>query len=92
MIEKPALRTDIQLVMTLVEGRRMIVFQDPHDLGNQRIAVDAGAVPLLQMLDGRHEIRDIQRELMNHSGGRSVTLSDIEEFLGQPRQGFPPEQ
>ena len=55
MIEKPALRTDIQMVMTLVEGRRMIVFQDPHDLSDQRIAIDAGALPLLQMLDGRHD-------------------------------------
>jgi AmmeMemoRadiSam system protein B len=88
MIEKPALRTDIQLVMTLVEGRRMIVFQDPHDLGDQRIAVDAGAVPLLQMLDGRHEIRDIQRELTNRSGGRPVSLSDIEEFLGSLDRAF----
>ena len=74
MIEKPALRTDIQMVMTLVEGRRMIVFQDPHDLGERRIAVDAGALPLLQMLDGRHDIRDIQRELTNRSGGRMVPL------------------
>jgi len=88
MIEKPALRTDIQLVMTLVEGRRMIVFQDPHDLGDQRIAVDAGALPLLQMLDGRHEIRDIQRELMNRSGGRLVSLSDIEGFLGSLDRAF----
>jgi MEMO1 family protein len=88
MIEKPALRTDIQMVMTLVEGRRMIVFQDPHDLGDQRIAVDAGALPLLQMLDGRHEIRDIHRELTNRSGGRLVPLSDIEEFLGSLDRAF----
>ena len=88
MIEKPALRTDIQMVMTLVEGRRMIVFQDPHDLGDQRIAVDAGALPLLQMLDGRHEIRDIQRELTNRSGGRLVSLSDIEDFLGSLDRAF----
>jgi len=88
MSEKPALRTDIQMVMTLVEGRRMIVFQDPYDLGAQRIAVDAGALPLLQMLDGRHEIRDIQRELTNRSGGRLVYLSDIEAFLGSLDQAF----
>lgn len=88
MIEKPALRTDIQMVMTLVEGRRMIVFQDPHDLGDQRIAIDAGALPLLQMLDGRHEILDIQRELTNRSGGRLVSLSDIEDFLGSLDRAF----
>lgn len=88
MTEKPALRTDIQMTMTLVEGRRMIVFQDPYDLGSRRIAIDAGAVPLLQMLDGRHEIRDIQRELMNRSGGRLVTLSDIEAFLGSLDQAL----
>ncbi|MGE5790751.1 MAG: AmmeMemoRadiSam system protein B [Syntrophaceae bacterium] len=88
MSEKPALRADIQMVLTLVEGRRMIVFQDPYDLAAQRIAVDAGALPLLQMLDGRHEIRDIQRELTNRSGGRLVTLSDIEAFLGSLDRAF----
>jgi MEMO1 family protein len=88
MIEKPALRTDIQMVMTLVEGRRMIVFQDPYDLSDQRIAVDAGTLPLLQMLDGRHELRDIQRELTNQSGGRIVYLSDIESFLNSLDRAF----
>jgi len=81
MNEKPALRTDIQMIMTLVEGRRVVVFQDPYDLSRQQLAVDAGALPLLQMLDGRHGIRDIQRELTNRSGGRLVYLSDIESFL-----------
>ena len=81
MIEKPALRRDIQMIMTLVEGRRVVVFQDPYDLSRQQLAVDAGALPLLQMLDGRHGIRDIQRELTNRSGGRLVYLSDIESFL-----------
>jgi AmmeMemoRadiSam system protein B len=81
MIEKPALRTDIQMIMTLVEGRRVVVFQDPYDLSGHQVAVDAGALPLLQMLDGRHEIRDIQRELTAQSGGRLVYLSDIESFL-----------
>src|SRR5512147_180088 len=88
MSEKPALRADIQMVLTLVEGRRMVVFQDPYDLAAQRIAVDAGALPLLQMLDGRHEIRDIQRELTNRSGGRLVTLLDIEAFLGSLDRAF----
>ncbi|NPV04092.1 MAG: AmmeMemoRadiSam system protein B [Syntrophaceae bacterium] len=81
MTEKPALRRDIQMIMTLVEGRRVVVFQDPYDLSRQQLAVDAGALPLLQMLDGRHDIRDIQRELTNRSGGRLVYLSDIESFL-----------
>lgn len=81
MTEKPALRRDIQMIMTLVEGRRVVVFQDPYDLSRQQLAVDAGALPLLQMLDGRHDIRDIQRELTNRSGGRLVYLSEIESFL-----------
>jgi hypothetical protein len=66
----------------------MIVFQDPHDLTDQRIAVDAGALPLLQMLDGRHEIPDIQRALTSRSGGRLVSLTDIEEFLGSLDRAF----
>jgi len=80
-MEKPTLRTDIQMIMTRLEGRRVVVFQDPYELSRQQLAVDAGALPLLQMLDGRHGIRDIQRELTNRGGGRLVYLSDIESFL-----------
>lgn len=88
MTEKPALRTDIQMVMTVAEGRRMIVFQDPYDLSEQRIAVEAATLPLLQMLDGRHELRDIQRELTQQSGGRLVYLSHIEFFLESLDRAF----
>jgi hypothetical protein len=80
-MENPSLRTDIQMIMTHVEGRRVVVFQDPYELSRQQLAVDAGALPLLQMLDGRHGIRDIQRELSNRSGGRLICQSDIESFL-----------
>lgn len=80
-MEKPALRRDIQMIVTRLEGRRVVVFQDPYELSRQQLAIDAGALPLLQMLDGRHGVRDIQRELMIRSGGRLVTLSDIESFL-----------
>lgn len=88
MPEKPILRTDIQTVMTLVNGRRMIVFQDPYELSEQRIAVDAGALPLLQLLDGRHEVFDIQCELTRQSGGQLVALADIEEFLNTLDRAF----
>ena len=80
-MEKPALRRDIQMIVTRLEGRRVVVFQDPYELSRQQLAIDAGALPLLQMLDGRHGVRDIQRELMIRSGGRLVALSDIESFL-----------
>ncbi|HTZ40474.1 MAG TPA: AmmeMemoRadiSam system protein B [Syntrophales bacterium] len=88
MAKKPALRTDIQLVMTLNEGRRMIVFQDPYDLSDQHIAVEAATLPLLQMLDGRHELQDIQQELTQRSGGRLVYLSAIESFLESLDRAF----
>ncbi len=88
MPEKPILRTDIQMIMTLVEGRRMIVFQDPYELSEQRIAVDSGALPLLQLLDGRHEVLDIQLELTRRSGGQLVALADVEAFLGTLDRAF----
>jgi len=87
-MENPALRTDIQMIMTRVEGRRVVVFQDPYELSRQQLAVDAGALPLLQMLDGRHGIRDIQRELIHRGGGRLVCLSDIESFLARLDEAF----
>ena len=67
MIDKPALRTDIQIVMTHVEGRRMIVFQDPYNLSDQQIAVGCQAwpsspasVPGRRLVDGRPDDRPVR--------------------------------
>lgn len=68
-------------MVIIMEGRRMIRFHDPYQLAENGIALDAAMAPFLRMLDGHHDLRDIQLAFMKQSGGRIVPLSDIESFL-----------
>jgi len=83
IMQKPVLRSDIQPVTTLVNGRRMIAFHDPYQLTDKKIAIDMHLLPLLQLLDGRHDLRDIQMGLMKRQDGRIVYLSEIESLIEQ---------
>ncbi|MGO9139623.1 MAG: AmmeMemoRadiSam system protein B [Syntrophales bacterium] len=78
---KPVLRRDIQPVATTIKGRRMIAFHDPYHLTDQSIALDFNTLPILQLLDGFHDLMDIQTMLMKRQGGRIVYVSEIESFL-----------
>jgi hypothetical protein len=80
-MEKPVLRRDIQPVATTVNGRQVIVFHDPYHLTDHSIAIDMKALPILQFLDGKHDLRDIQMIMMKQQGGSIVYISEIESFI-----------
>lgn len=80
-MEKPLLRRDIQAIAVNIDGRRMIRFHDPYQLVDGGIAVDMAMLPLLQMLSGNHDLRDIQLLLMKSCNGSMVYLSDIEALV-----------
>jgi MEMO1 family protein len=83
MMEKPVLRSDIQPVTTVIKGREMITFHDPYQLTDMKIAIDMGMLPFLQLLDGRHDLRDIQMVMMKQWGGRIVYISEVESLIEQ---------
>ncbi|HET6460408.1 MAG TPA: AmmeMemoRadiSam system protein B [Syntrophales bacterium] len=80
-MDKPVLRRDIQLITTIIKGKRMIAFHDPYRLTGDGIALDINTLPILQLLDGFHDLRDIQAMLMRRHGGRIVYVSQIESFI-----------
>ncbi len=80
-MDRPVLRRDIQPVATTINGRRMIAFHDPYHLADRSVALDINTLPLLQLLDGFHDLRDIQTILMKRQGGRIVYVSEIESFI-----------
>ncbi|HVO66985.1 MAG TPA: AmmeMemoRadiSam system protein B [Syntrophales bacterium] len=80
-MEKPVLRRDIQPIATTVNGRQVIVFHDPYHLTDHGIAIDIKTLPILQLLDGKHDLRDIQIIMMKQQGGRMVYISEIESFI-----------
>jgi len=80
-MDKPVLRRDIQPVATTIKGRRMITFLDPYHLTDHGVALDFNTLPILQLLDGFHDLRDIQAMLIKRQGGRIVYVSEIESFI-----------
>jgi AmmeMemoRadiSam system protein B len=80
-MDKPVLRRDIQPVATTIKGRRMIAFHDPYHLTDDAVALDFNTLPILQLLDGFHDLRDIQAMLIRRQGGRIVYVSEIESFI-----------
>jgi len=80
-MRKPVLRRDIQPIATIIKGRQMIAFHDPYHLTEHSIALDVNTLPILQLLDGENDLRDIQTLLMKRQGGRIVYISEIESFI-----------
>jgi len=67
--EKPVLRRDIELMpMQAEDGKTMIVARDPLELDKRGpVAMSAGALPLLSMLDGSHNSEDIRLMLVEQT-------------------------
>jgi len=87
-MQKPLLRPDIQPVSAMVGQRQVITFIDPFRLTENNIAIDVKLLPLLGLLDGKHDLRDIQRTMTIHQGGQIVYLSEIESFIENLDKAF----
>lgn len=87
-MQKPLLRSDIQPVPAMVGERQVISFIDPLRLTKDNIAVDIKLLPLLRLLDGKHDLRDIQRTMTIHQEGQIVYLSEIESFIESLDKAF----
>ena len=80
-MDAPLLRNDIQMIPATAHGRRMIAFLDPYRLIDNNVAVDINLLPILQILNGTHTLRDIQMALIRQQGGHLIPLSEVESFL-----------
>ncbi|MDO9528706.1 MAG: AmmeMemoRadiSam system protein B [Syntrophales bacterium] len=87
-MEKPLFRADIQPVSAMVGGRQVVTFMDPLRLTKNSIAVDMKLFPLLRLLDGKHDLRDIQRVMTIHQQGQIVYLSEVESFIESLDKAF----
>ncbi|HPR54876.1 MAG TPA: AmmeMemoRadiSam system protein B [Deltaproteobacteria bacterium] len=84
----PRLRHDIQAVPITIEGRQLITFVDPLNISGTGFALDRRALPLLSLLDGRNDLRDIQTALMKITGGTIVPISEVQALIAQLDRAF----
>ncbi len=87
-MEKPLLRADIQPVPAMAGERQVITFIDPFRLAENSIAIDIRLLPMLRLLNGQHDLRDIQREMTINQQGQIAYLSEIETFIDHLDKAF----
>ena len=84
----PRLRNDIQAVPVTIEGQQLVTFVDPLRLSASGFAMDRRAIPLLAMMDGSNDLRDIQRGLMRVTGGAIVPMAEVQALVAQLDKAF----
>jgi len=87
-MEKPSLRADIQPVPAMAGEQQVITFIDPFRLTENSVAIDIRLLPLLRLLNGQHDLRDIQRAMTIHQQGQIAYLSEIETFIDHLDKAF----
>jgi AmmeMemoRadiSam system protein B len=88
MMKNPRLRSDLQLIATTVEGREVLALIDPLHMTEKALTMARSMLPVLRLLDGTNDLRDLQLEIMRSRGGGLVSLSEIEEFVGRLDEFF----
>ncbi|MEA3470465.1 MAG: AmmeMemoRadiSam system protein B [Thermodesulfobacteriota bacterium] len=88
MMKNPRLRSDLQLITTTVEGHEVLAFIDPLHMTENALTLNRSVLPILQLLDGTNDFRDLQLEIMRSREGGLAPLSEIEEFVGRLDEFF----
>jgi MEMO1 family protein len=80
-MDKPILRNDIRAISGIVNGRQMLIFQDPLRLCESNVALDMRLLPVLQLLDGRHDLYDIQLAVTRQQNGILYSMVEVKSLL-----------
>ncbi len=78
-VERPRLRA-VEIFPARDGGREVLCLRDPQGLTDQVMAVAASAGVVLQCLDGKHTVAQIQRRVKQVTG-QTVAVGAIEKFI-----------
>jgi len=79
----PRLRTDLEYVPVLHQGRRCLLVRDPLELAPHPILVQGEALNVLGLLDGRRSLKDIQVILVRQRDGLFVSAEDVAGLVAE---------
>jgi len=82
----PRLRR-IDIVPVRSGRQEMLALRDPSGLVHQALVVSPSALIVLQMLDGRHTMRELQTELVRRTG-QLVRSDQLERIISQLDEGL----
>jgi AmmeMemoRadiSam system protein B len=87
--EKPALRPDLQVFpVKLEDDSEAFLFNDPLSLVPGNPVVPTGAMAIIEFLDGKNDMREIQAEVVRHFDGTLVPLEIIEDLIRQLDENY----
>jgi hypothetical protein len=75
-------RLRVMPVAVEVQGRKMLLFQDPDRITDETVLMPLEAAAIVQFLDGGHSVRQIQEEL-TRAAGRIVDSQLIQDLVDQ---------
>jgi AmmeMemoRadiSam system protein B len=82
MEDRPKIRAGIEAVPAVRGGREVLVLHDRTHISPEWV-VDRASASLLTLMDGAHDLRDIQVTLMRRGGLGLVSLEAIRGFVRQ---------
>lgn len=75
-------RLRVSPVPVEVQGKRMLIFQDPEGFTEETVLMPLEAAAIVQFFDGSRSVREIQEELMRQSG-QLIDTDLIQEVVNQ---------
>ena len=69
------------------EGQRFVCLRDPLHFADQVITVSMAAIPILQCLDGKHSLQEIQAEFLRATE-QNLPLEQLEGFVAKLDQAL----
>lgn len=79
----PKLRTDLDVAISVIDGRSMYVINDNIGLIENPVAIDSTLNGLLKCLDGKHTLDDIKRTLASEPHDEPVTIYYIKSIISR---------
>ncbi|EHJ48061.1 UPF0103/Mediator of ErbB2-driven cell motility-containing protein [Solidesulfovibrio carbinoliphilus subsp. oakridgensis] len=82
-MEYPRARHDLEFIPFDHEGRNMVLVRDRLELVPYGTGIPAGLLPVLALMDGRHSLADLEKEITALQEGRRVSRDDILSVLSE---------
>ena len=79
----PSLRPELAFMQAEVDGRQVIVVQDPLELLDGLVLLDMDSLAVLPLFDGAHTLADLMSLLTQASGGVLTSEADARRIVDQ---------
>jgi len=86
--DKPCMRNDIELYFIEHQGKQLILVRDQLGLIPEGLTVPAELSGFLQLLNGSHDLRSLQMEIMRSQGGTLVETQVLENLISDLDQRY----